>query len=222
VVIPVLFRNHEGGQSLAVLLPQRAPQGTRDQLKYCPWNILVNFSLSEFRLSLPINPIVNLYVVKTRGNDTRKFIPIHPRTMVLVRRMLMTRTQGGFSASKPVSTGEQGRLPTGRTNNNPQYLSHFDPRRSMNQPSDCAIYNRPVGPRMSHASVDTHHTRDPSYTSEARIPVGPRHSHGPLSLTADRYRGACNPSPATSSAPTRHRRRPEGLSIDTTLSKGSY
>src|SRR5208282_5951169 len=141
--------------------------------------------------------------------------------MALVRRMLMTRTQVGCSASKSISTGEHGQIPTIGTNNDPQYLSHFDPRRSMSLTSECAIYNRPVDPRLSRFSVDDHHTRDPSYTSEARIPVGARHSHGPLSLTADRYRGACAPSLASPSAPIRHRRPPEGLSIDTTLSRGS-
>lgn len=134
----------------------------------------------------------------------------------------MTRTQGGCSTSESVLTREQGRIPIIRTSNDSEYVSHFDPRRSMNLTPECTIYSRPLDPCLSRSSVDTHHTRDPSYTSEARIPIGPRHSNGPLSLTADRYRGACTPSPAMPSAQNRHRHRPEGLSIDTTLSRGSY
>src|SRR5947207_1733813 len=91
----------------------------------------------------------------------------------------------------------------------------------MNLTPEYTSYSRPLDPRLSHLSVDTHHTRDPSYIPEGCIPVGPRHSHGPLSLTADRYRGACTPTPTVSSAPIQHRHRPEGLSIDTTISKGS-
>jgi hypothetical protein len=88
-------------------------------------------------------------------------------------------------------------------------------------PPGYTIYNRPLDPRLSHFSIDTIHTRNPSQATEASTFTSPRLSHGPLSLTADRYRGANTPAPP-SQAPIRYRRRPNGLSIDTTLSRTSY
>ena len=88
-------------------------------------------------------------------------------------------------------------------------------------PPGYTIYNRPLDPRLSHFSIDTSHSRNPSQATDTSTFTSPRLSHGPLSLTADRYRGASTPTPPNQ-APIRYRRRPNGLSIDTTLSRESY
>lgn len=218
---PVIW-NHSEDQRLAALLPQRVSKGILEQLKYCLWNLRVDFPLSLSRWILPVNPILNLCMVKTCIIDTRKFIPMRHRTIALVRRMLMTRTQVGYFGSKSVSTGEQGRIATIQATSDLRSLSHFDPRRSMNSTSEYTFTSRPLEPRLSHFSINTNHNRDSSFTPEVSIPFGRRNSHGPLSLTNDRYRGACTPSPAAPPAPTQHRRRSEALIIDTPLSTGSY
>jgi hypothetical protein len=214
--------NHSEDQRLAALLPQRVSKGILERLKYCLWNLRVYFPLSLSRWILPVNPILNLCMVKTCSIVTRKFMPMRRRTMALVRRMLMTRTQVGYLGGKSVSTGEQGRIPTIQGTNDLRSLSHFDPRRSMNSTSQCTFSSRPLEPRLSHFSGNTNHNRDSSFTPEVNIPFGRRNSHGPLSLTTDRYRGACTPSPAAPSAPTQHRRRSEAFMTDSPLSTGSY
>src|SRR5277367_6533711 len=88
-------------------------------------------------------------------------------------------------------------------------------------PPGYTIYNRPLDPRLSHFSFETYHSRNPSQATEASTFTNPRLSHGPLSLTADRYRGATTPI-TPNQAPIRYRRRPNGLSIDTTLSRASH
>ena len=81
-------------------------------------------------------------------------------------------------------------------------------------PTDLSIYHRHLDPRLSHISIDTAHTRNPSQPYS----VANRLSHGPLSLTADRYRGAVSQPREASSVPrATHRKKPD-LSIDTTLS----
>lgn len=91
-------------------------------------------------------------------------------------------------------------------------------------PTGYTCYTRPLDPRLSHISIDTCHTRNASQSTNASLPMSskPRISDGPLSLTADRYHGANNFStPQTQPSPL-HRRRPNGLSIDTMRSQESY
>jgi hypothetical protein len=85
-------------------------------------------------------------------------------------------------------------------------------------------YTRPLDPRLSHISIDTHHTRNTSQSSNLSLPASRRTCvpDGPLSLTTDRYRGAGSFSTPPSQPLSRHRRGPEGLSIDTTFSQRSY
>lgn len=109
---------------------------------------------------------------------------------------------------------------------NPPILSHsrvnsidapFHPRPTRHRRSsmDLSVDNRP---HDRHLSISAAHTRNPSQVSIATSTH--RLSHGPLSLTADRYRGA-NGVENLQVPRGGHRQRPD-LSIDTTLSRRSY
>ena len=82
-------------------------------------------------------------------------------------------------------------------------------------PAAYTIYNPSLDPRLSHFSVDTHHTRHFSHPSQPPVStfVDPRLSQ--LPTTADRYHTSYL---TQSSNPTAHHRRAAGLSIDTTIS----
>lgn len=82
--------------------------------------------------------------------------------------------------------------------------------------ADLSISPRYLNRHLSHISIDTGqaHNRTPSHP----FSIGSHLSHGPLSLTADRYRGAVSQPRESMSVPrASHRRKPD-LSIDTTLS----
>jgi hypothetical protein len=93
--------------------------------------------------------------------------------------------------------------------------SRSHPSRHRRSSMDLSVDTRHHEP---HLSISTAHSRDPSQISIATS--SHRLSHGPLSLTADRYRGA-NGARNLQVPRGGHRRRPD-LSIDTTLSRRSY